>query len=274
MTNLRASIQISGSNTLETIAPAVFASNPADKCSSRYSFVSTKDLLSNFEKLGWGPTSARQCGGSDFGRHIIKLENPKIKDIGIKSDKIIPQIILDNSHNGTSRAQLHMGLFRLICTNGLVASIPGLASHIQMRHMGINLEELKLVSSEFIEHFNDSSKRIKKMMEIDLTQKQKELFAKSAIAWRDPIRYIKNDEIDFKKVMESVDVKEILTPLRKDDNGNNIWVTFNVIQERLMKAQFTLTSDSGKKSNPRPIVNAIRDLSVNKKMWELAESFI
>ena len=40
----------------------------------------------------------------------------------------VPEVVFLNSHDGTSAYQLRMGIFRVVCTNGLIVSrgcVPG-----------------------------------------------------------------------------------------------------------------------------------------------------
>lgn len=267
-------------STLEEIAavaPAAFSTGATPKASDRYSFVSTVDLLNAFEKLGWMPHSTKQLGkGNDlYSRHLIRLNNDELGFLPLKSDKVKPQIIIDNSHDRTSNVMAHMGLFRLVCTNGLVVAMPGMYSSIKLRHIGIDFNELKKLSEVIAVQYNTVGKHISEMQEIILDADQQEEFVMKAVAYRDPKTYIKEDgTIDFASVTARVNPVQILEPLRGEDKKDDLWTIFNIAQEKMVKGLFEKQNASGRKSSPRGITNVGRSLEFNKVLWSIAEEFL
>ena len=72
-------------------------------------------------KLGWKPFNAsqrksRKSQDSMFTKHMIRLRNGDVGKIGDS----IPEVVLTNSHDGRNAFTLHAGLFRMVCSNGLV----------------------------------------------------------------------------------------------------------------------------------------------------------
>jgi hypothetical protein len=135
-------------STIEDIrnhAPAVFSGNESPKLSDRYSFVPTYDLITALEKTGWLPSHVKQNGKGQFSRHVVRFTNPNLgfDFFNLKGDNVKPQFLVDNSHNGGSPTMGHMGLFRLVCANGLVVAMPGMYTSIKLRHIGIDFDELK-----------------------------------------------------------------------------------------------------------------------------------
>jgi hypothetical protein len=180
-------------------APAVFSEKESPKLSERYSFVPTYELLKAFSSLGWDSTYVRQNGKGEFARHMIRLSNPDFGFMDLKSDKVKPQIVLDNSHNGSSPAQIHMGLFRLVCTNGLIVAMPGMFTSVKLRHVGIDVNELKQLMEVVATQYNTIGKHIGEMQQFALNQTQKEEFVVKAVAAREPYVFVKEDgTIDVK----------------------------------------------------------------------------
>ena len=127
---------------LKQYVPSAFAETYHPERSKHYSFVPTNELVQALLNLGWELFSGKQNGSSVHSRHVVRFTNPDLGYMDLRNDKVKPQIIIDNSHNDGSSAQLHMGLFRLVCTNGLVVSMPGLYTNVKFRHMGVNQEEI------------------------------------------------------------------------------------------------------------------------------------
>lgn len=260
---------------LRKVVPSAFSDAHDPKRSDRYSFLSTQTLVESVMKNGWELDTARQNGRSPYSRHMIRFKNDSLGLIDVRSDKLRPQVILDNSHNGSSYAQFHMGIFRLICTNGLVVSLPGAYSNMKIRHMGADTLEIKRILEETIEHYVNVSANIRNMQEVILTNDQREEFAIRAVAYREPHLFVKEDgTIDYKKVTASTPPSNILTPLRPEDSGNDLWRTFNVVQEHTVKGGYERRSESGRISTTKGMTNAARNVKFNKTLWELAESYM
>jgi len=224
-------------------------------------------------KLGWEPTYAKQSHKGKFDRHLIRLENPQLKGL-IGIDGLTPQTIIDNSHNGYSPASIHMGLFRLICLNGMVVSVPGMFDQYKFRHVGIDQKELELSIEKIISNYEMMAPRLKNMMERDMKKEEKYAFGIEAIASREPWRFMKDDEINVDKVLKLNDISSLLKPKRGGDQGEDLWRVFNVIQEKLVNGGYERLSDTSRKSTSRAIGDPAREIRFNKDLWEMAESYL
>jgi len=258
---------------LMNVAPASFSGD--HNRSKNYSFVSTTSIIENLAKLGWNITYAKQQGSSKFSRHIIRLTSPELGYMDLKNDKIRPQLILDNSHNGGSSAQLHMGLFRMVCESEMVISSPSLFTNIKFRHMGLNFDELKGVMEKMAEQYKVVAKVIADMQDIVLTEQQQLEFAAKGAAYRDPRRYINDDgTINYKNLNEAIDPKVLLDPVRGGDKPRTLWETFQNVREWLIKGGFEQKSEKSRKSRSKAINNAVRQISLNKTLWVMAEDYL
>jgi len=267
--------KIQSREDLQNRIPAAFAEHPHPDRTDRYTFVSTVALLDLFEKLGWLPYSAKQHGQNQYGRHIIRLSNPDFGSLPLKGDVVNPHILLDNSHDGYTPASLHLGLFRLVCTNGLVIAIPGMHTHLKFRHIGIDPAEVMQTLAEASEQYRKIGYHIGEMQDRVLTKDEKEAFAIKAIALRESNRFINPDgTINLKSITQSMNPQALIAPVRPQDEASDLWTTFNLIQERTVKGLYERKSAKGKKSSPREITNAARSLEFNKKLWTIAEEYL
>jgi len=267
--------RINSTEDLKKMAPAAFSRTVSPILTDRYSYFSTEDFLQAFEKLGWEPYSVKQNGCNPYSRHIIRLLNPEMGFIPVKGDKIRPQLIIDNSHDGFTKAQIHLGLFRLVCTNGLVLAIPGLSTNVKWLHVGIDQKEMIEMLAETAEQYRQVGSHVSNMQQISLNEDQKQEFAIKAVAYRDPRKFILEDgTINESAIHSTLDIHDIYEPVRPQDEADDLWTLFNVVQERTIKGMFEMTSPKGRKSSPRVITNGKRNLEYNKKLWTLAESFI
>ena len=88
-------------------------------------------------------------------------------------------------------------------------------------------------------------------------------FAKKAAAIRFGAEQLENITIDF---------DDLVTPTRPEDNGNDLWSVFNVVQEKLVHGMFEYTSGT-KLRKARKIKNFKQDLDLNAKLYELAVEY-
>jgi hypothetical protein len=267
--------RINSNEELKKMAPAAFSRTVSPILTDRYSYFSTEDFLQAFEKLGWKPYSVKQNGASPYSRHIIRLINPDFGFLPVKGDKIRPQIIIDNSHDGFTKAQIHLGLLRLVSTSGLVIAIPGLSTNVKWLHVGVDQKVMIEMIADIVEQYRIVGAHVSNMQQVSLTEDQKQEFAIKAIAYRDPRKYIDADgTINEAAIHSSLDIHDIYEPIRPQDESDDLWTLFNVVQERTIKGMFEMTSPKGRKSSPRVITNGKRNLEYNKKLWILAESFM
>ena len=85
------------------------------------------------------------------------------------------------------------------------------------------------------------------------TQEQIEEFAKKAAAIRFGAEQLENITIDY---------NELVTPTRSEDNGNDLWSVFNVIQEKLTHGMFNYQTGT-KMRKARKIKNFRQDIDLN-----------
>lgn len=261
---------------LREATPAVFATAPDGKVTSKYNFVPTEQIVNDILSLGWELHSAKQNGPQDTSRHMVRFTHPKMGNMPqLSNDNVKPQIILDNSHNRGSSAQIHMGLFRMVCTNGLVAAIPGMYNNVKFRHMGIDKEEIRQVLDAAASQYINIGDHVGDMQMISMHQDEREEFAIKSIAAREPHLFVKEDgTIDMKAITASTNPLDIIKPIRGEDEANNLWTVFNVIQERMIKGGYQRIASNGRNSTTRGVSSASRNIDLNKKIWTIAETFM
>jgi hypothetical protein len=250
---------------IQAKAPAVASLQAASNVSEKYVHVPTMELIDDMAKLGWGVADVKQAGskrgGEAFKKHMVTFRNENVIIKGEDGETVYPQILLSNSHDGLSSFQFRAGLFRLVCTNGLVISTQDFGS-MRIRHKGYSFEELKKTVMELVEKLPVTVETLNKFREVTLSEEQKHELAMKAIG----IRFGENGA--------EVDINELLKPVRKEDEGSDLWTIFNVIQEKMVRGNFKYKTAKGRNKTARSIKNFNRDLQLNEQLYELAESFI
>ncbi|HEY4367114.1 MAG TPA: DUF932 domain-containing protein [Steroidobacteraceae bacterium] len=104
-------------------AAAVLAPLAHERMSAKYTFIPTQRVLSGLMQAGFTPVDARQTRARRANPlhawHVVRLRR-RLESVQLKD--AVPEIVFLNSHDGTSAYQLRMGIFRVVCTNGLIVS--------------------------------------------------------------------------------------------------------------------------------------------------------
>ena len=253
---------------IREIAPSVFTAK-ADKrsTSKHYVHIPTEKVIDDMASLGWGVVDAKQVkarANAGYQKHMVVFGNDDLRIDGKDGDTVFPRILMTNSHDGKNSFQFQAGLYRLVCSNGLVIADAEFAS-MKIRHMGYDLNELSTVISEIVEKLPLTVECMNKLKAKQLSEKEQIQFAKEALATR-----LSEKEISK---YTSDDIIELLNPTRKEDNGNDMWSVYNVIQEKIIHGMFDVYGVKGKTRKARKIKNFRQDTKVNQELYQLALSY-
>lgn len=244
---------------IKSIAPSVFATEPSDKLTNKYSFVPTDKVIEYFDREGWLVSSVSQTGRGNHALHEIKFRNTQLPAVG---DTLV-EAIVRNSHNGTSGFSLGAGLYRLVCSNGLVVPT-SVSERFNIRHKAFTLDEVKELSENFAKKLPKIEHSVGKMMNRVLSIDEKIDFVEKASKFR----------WTTGSMPATVNIEEILTPLRKEDEVDNLWTTFNMVQEKFIRGGIEYKTKTGRRSSLRSLKNIVSVNYVNTKLWETAESML
>lgn len=264
-------------NELFERVPAAFAQNASLDVSSRYKFISTEQVINALNEGGFQPYYAMQGRSRKEGNELVAKHVVKFRREGtqlIRGD-LIPEIILSTSHDGTSAFKLDFGIHRIICSNGLVAPSSFVASR-SVRHQGYSDGDIIDAAFEVLSSCPDVEKNINDMNKLILNDREREAFAEASLV-------LKYNDYDVEKDENS---KEDLNPTpnlllrsrRKGDIGKDLFSTFNVVQENLIRGRQAFYG-SDKKGYPirkttRPVKSVTEDLKLNKALWTLANKIL
>lgn len=237
--------------------------------SKQYVFVPTTNVINDLKAMGWYCVDAQQVkarkGGLSYSKHLLKFENDNYKTEGTTE---YPQLLLTNSHNGGNAFSLSAGIFRLVCSNGLVIKTEDYGT-ARLIHKGYSTEAVLEMVNGFIARIDETLTGITAMKETQLTADQMLQFAVDAAR----LRMHKDKDTEYSVMLEKVSVDEILNSIRPEDNGNGLWEVYNRVQENLVKGKYHYQTGEGdvtKTRKARPIKSFQQDMDVNKKLSELA----
>lgn len=232
----------------------------------RYVHVSTEKVIEDVMKLGWTPINAYRVASrgkrTGTGRHMVKFVNYDFMQEG-KTE--YPELLLTNSHDGTTAFKLDVGIFRLICSNGMVVKSQDFGS-MRVRHYGYDFETIKGAVNGLVEQIPDYLKQVDDMKEQKLEREQMLEFARQAAMLR--MTKVNETAID-----EVVDVEDLLSADRKEDEGNGLWEVFNRLQEKVINGKFNYALGK-KERKARPVKGFKSQVKLNQDLWELASSYL
>lgn len=257
--------------------PMAFATTPTNKVSNKYVQATTYNVIKDMAKLGWFPVKAKQCRNKKNSSgirsfHMVAFQNPDIKitktdDNGNKIVDAYPQIILTNSHDGFNSFKFMLGIFRLVCSNGITICDNQMVN-MSIRHINYDFEELRKIIVKAIEEVPNIVNTMNKMREITLTEEQKIELATEVVKIR------KGIEEDEKVEIDNEIIEDILTPVREEDKAMDLWTIFNICQEKMIKGGFNYRGTKDKMRKQRAITSIKKDVDFNQRLWLKASKYM
>lgn len=276
MMNLQNDQKVLSKEELKKIVPVAFKNQPTNPdVSKQYLFVNTETIIDDLAKLNWYPVNAgqRKTRKADtiFSKHMVAFQNPDLTIKGKDGDESYPRIILTNSHDGTQSFRFHVGIFRLVCSNGLVVADEEF-SDFRIKHKGYTFGELREIVTKTVQDLPNKVEVMNKMSSRILSEEEKNKLALDAMLIRAGIAPTSSRAKDFEYDQETI--QDILTPKRNADKGNDLWKTFNTIQEKIVNGEFHAALKGAKVRKVKKIKSFEKNLEVNKELFKLATSLI
>ncbi len=248
---------------LMAVAPSIFTDEPASGMSNRYEHVSTMKIVDALCREGWTPSFAvekrsRLAGRIGYQKHMIRFRRGTPERVG----DTIPELLLTNSHDGSTSFKIQGGLFRLVCGNGLVIA-DRTFGQVRMRHVGFDAAYALAVAEDFSGRLPQIGLMVDAMQSRVLTPAERTRLAVRAIRLRWPGRR------GFR-----IRPRQLLKERRRDDSGSNLWLSYNVIQENLMRGGLETNLKNEKSRTSRPVRSIDETIRLNTGLWELASAMI
>lgn len=245
---------------IRAVAPSIFAEAPHESRSERYSYIPTATVLQELRGEGFEPfmvcqTRVRRDDRRDFTKHMIRLRHASQIDARGEAN----EIILLNSHDGTSSYQMLAGMFRFVCQNGLVCG--DTVADVRVPHKGDVAGQVIEGAYEVLHGFEQAQQSREAMRAVTLDGGEAEVFARAALA-------LKYDDPDKPAPITE---RQVLAPRRLDDNRADLWSVFNRTQENLIRGGLLGRGGNGRRQRTRPVQGIDQDLRLNRALWLLAD---
>ena len=240
------------------VAPSIFAAEAHDSRSQRYTYIPTIEVLRGLRREGFEPfmvcqTRVRNEDKREHTKHMIRLRH---------ADQIngseANEIILLNSHDGTSSYQMLAGMFRFVCQKGMVCG--GTLNDIRVPHKGDVVGQVIEGAFTVLDSFERADEQRESMKALRLNDGEQNAFARAALA-------LKYDDETPAPISEA----QLLTARRFEDRSGDLWTTFNRVQENLTKGGLVGRGRSGRATRTRPVNGIDQNVKLNRALWVLAD---
>lgn len=244
--------------TSTNLPAAVIAGTAATKMSARYGMIDTAQIIQAFceENYLTVQSSAKKTKKQDPRevKHMVRLRHT---DHALTINGVVPEIVMLNAHDGTSTLRLLSGLFRLVCSNGLVVQSHALVEEVRIRHTHKALDEALTAARTVMAASIEAARQIHRWEQVMLTSGQQVQFASEASSlWTGMIP-----------------AADLLTVRRHEDAGDDLWRVFNRVQENLTVGGIVGRTATGRQTRTRGIRAVDSSVRVNGALWALAERF-
>jgi hypothetical protein len=249
-------------------APSIFATQARDDVSEKYQFIPTLDIVEKLRGEGLLPVRASQSlsrteGGESYAKHMIRFRPVAYFGANALQEEV-PEVVLVNSHDRSSGYQISAGVFRLVCSNGMIVKDADFGT-VSVRHSGHIIDDVIEGTYSIIESVPAIVEGVERLKAITLDKREAFAFANDAVQLRYPLDSAGNETAP-------IAAESLLRPRRyADREKTDLWTTFNVVQENFIKGGLHGRGTTGKRMTTRPIKSVTEDVRLNKALWSLAD---
>jgi len=247
-------------NQLLAQAPTLFTKEPHFEVSDKYHFIPTIDVINEIKSHNWHPTavqeaSVKEVSKNGYQKHLVRFRH--FDDLLNPQENAI-ELLLFNSHDRSTSFSISAGIYRFVCSNGLVIADSMFESHT-IKHLGERNNDVMGAIESITNVKPILEQKIERLNNIQLSTQEQLSFAKSSISFR------------FDEHLE-VDPHDLLVPHRVEDEKNDLYTTLNVIQENLLRGNISgRNKETGRRFTSKQITSIGKDVEVNKSLWSMAE---
>ena len=249
------------------LAPSIFAVEKHESRSARYTYIPTIEVIDGLRKEGFMPFTASQGksrieGKTEFTKHLIRFR----KESNILKP-IANEIVLINSHDGTSTYRMVSGLIRFVCMNGMITG--DIVEDIKVFHKGDIVDNVVEGAFRIMDGFELANESMERMKQIPMSVREQEAFAKAALS----LKYDKGEieEGQWRESSAPILPNQLLAVKRQEDRSSDLWTKFNVVQENLIRGGQSGRSASGRRATTRAVNSIDGNVKLNRALWILAD---
>lgn len=250
-------------------APSIFATCAHESRSARFAPIPTIEPLRALQAEGFFPVAVRQStsrdeGRVDFTKHLVRLR--RLDDTKHRVGDTVCEVILKNANDGTSAYDLMAGLFRIACLNSLVCQTSTIDT-VKVRHSGDVTGKVIEGTFHVIDEAQKALAAPADWSAIPMKPEAKEVFAEAA-------HVLRFGDAEG-NVTTAIEPAALLRPRRYDDRADDVWTTYNVVQENAIRGGLVGygrdANGRQRRSTSRRVNGIDQDVKLNKALFVLAD---
>jgi hypothetical protein len=258
-------------DALRSLAPSIFAADKHESRSDRYAYIPTAEIVDGMRANGFQPVYAKQGssrieGKEAFTKHLIRFRHQGEDIVTRKIGGIYPEVVVVNSHDGTSAYKVQAGCMRLVCLNGMLVSDRELAS-VSVPHKGDVMSQVIEGSFEVLSESQKAVGAADAWAGVNLKRDEMMVMAEAA-------HVIRFGDAEG-NVETPIKADQLLARRRREDDGSDLWRTFNRIQENAIRGGLTAwgtdANNRPRRVTSREVKGIDSDVKINKALWLLTE---
>lgn len=247
--------------------------------SDKYQHVNTATILDHltnrgFEITGTSLLKPRDKAKEGYQRHLVRLTHEKLTLDGNRR----AELIVVNSHDGSTSLRFWLGVFEFLCANGLVTG--DAFESYRFKHVGRSLfidinEALEKLINVQVPSLGD---RVKKMQSRETTFWERVKLSQEALKLR--LGQDVFNTLDTNQYQSLI--TQVMQPRRVEEEKGDLWTVFNVIQENIVRGGLKYKAPGLNKNGEiidrarqtRHIKDIERNTAINRALWNNAEDLL
>lgn len=258
---------------LRHYAPSVFATEAHHSRSDRFRAIPTIEMVKGLASEGWsvvkaGQSVTRIADKAPFTKHMLRFRQLH-QTLHAVGDNLL-ELVLVNGNDGSSAYNLHAGVFRIACLNGMIVKSKDFGS-VKVRHTGDAVQKVIEGSYEVLRHADVALRAPQDWSQIQLLEHERHAFAVGA--------HVERFGLESNTLVEP---QQLLEARRVEDKGNDLWSVFNRIQEnatkgglqgsfRAMRERMRETGQRARRTTTRDVNGIDQNVNLNSGLWAMAE---
>ena len=256
-------------------APSAFAASAHESRSTRFTHIPTSAVIEALMREGFQPFKVVQAksrieGKGDFTKHMIRF---RYQGAETNLDSAT-EVIVINANDGTSSYYLFGGLFRFVCENGLIVADSVIGS-LKVSHKGNVVDQVIDGSFKIVRQSGRALEISQQWSQLQLTGGEQRAFAEAAHQLRfEPEVNAAGEELPV--TAHPIQPTKLLEARRYDDAGNDLWSTFNRLQENIIQggvkgSRYDADARKTRRVSTRGVKGIDGDVKLNRSLWTLGE---
>jgi Domain of unknown function (DUF932) len=236
-------------------------SKPGPMVTDKYAFIDTRRVTEMLMEQGYELYDVQVPNFRNphrvYGLHMLDFRRPDDMEKGLEE---APRLLFMNSYNGQYSARFMAGIIRFACANGLI--IGKLTSNERYVHKGLEPEDVYKEVAAAADQSMKAMDRIEQLKGIVPTPQRLLRMAREGLELRYP----------DKAVRPNVAPSALLEATRPEDERNDIYTKWNIMQEKLMVGgTAATTAGNARNTRTQALSHIARRTQLNTQLWELLE---